>query len=144
MKILIRDHSNRWPLLARCFVQGFTLIELLVVLVLLSLMGAFVGPNIWKQYARVTELADVELIHEALLRERRLSYASGQAFTVDSAFVPLQRALPDGWELLAAGPIYFLPSGVTSGGSVSLQSQSGNKWRLQLSPLDGRAKIERL
>jgi prepilin-type N-terminal cleavage/methylation domain-containing protein len=144
MRILIREPSNSWFSTIRPLGRGFTLVELLVVLVLLSVMGAFVGPNMWKQYARASERAEIEVIHEALLRERKLAYTSGQPFTVDSSFVPLRRAIPEGWELLASEPIYFLPSGVTSGGSINLLSTSGNKWQLVLSPLDGKAKIERL
>lgn len=144
MRILIRAPSNGLHATGRFFWGGFTLVELLVVLVLLSVMGAFVGPNMWKQYARASERAEIEVIHEALLRERKLAYASGQAFTVDAQFVPLQRAIPEGWELLASESIYFLPSGVTNGGTVNLLAGSGNKWQLVLSPLDGKANIERL
>lgn len=144
MRILIREPSSR--LLTSMYLsgRGFTLVELLVVLVLLSVMGAFVGPNMWKQFARASERAEVEVIHEKLLRERRLAYVSGRVFAIDASFEPLRRVIPDGWELLISQPIYFLPSGVTSGGNIHLLSKSGNKWQLALSPLDGRAKIERL
>lgn len=144
MRISIRAPSNGLAAKGRFFLGGFTLVELLVVLVLLSVMGAFVGPNMWKQYARASERAEIEVIHETLLRERKLAYASGQSFTVDAQFLPLQRAIPEGWELLASEPIYFLPSGVTNGGTVNLLAESGNKWQLVLSPLDGKANIERL
>ena len=124
--------------------QGFTLVELLVVLTLVTIMGGFVGPNIWKQYSTFSERNRVQDINQMLMKQRRLAYAAGKSFSVNSSFSPLRAAVPEGWELLRMEPIYFLPSGVTNGGNIELQSTSGIRWRLHLSSLDGQATIERL
>ena len=125
-------------------VQGFTLIELLVVLTLVTVMGGFVGPNIWKQYSTFSERNRVQDISQMLLTQRRTAYESGKSFSVDTSFPPLRAAVPEGWELVAMQPIYFLPSGVTNGGIIELQSASGIRWRLRLSSLDGQTTIERI
>lgn len=124
--------------------RAFTLVELLVVLVMISLMGAFVGPNLWKQYARTTERNEILSIYQQLLNERKSAYQQGATRIVSFDTDQFQKRLPDGWVLESQEPITFLPSGVTSGGKLIFKTSSGNQWQLILTSLDGKAVIERI
>jgi prepilin-type N-terminal cleavage/methylation domain-containing protein len=134
--------SHHWRVLRGS--RAFTLIELLVVLVMISLMGAFVGPNLWKQYARTAERGEILGVYQYLLDERKRAYKQGITTIVNSDSRHVQRQLPDGWVLESQEPITFLPSGVTSGGKLVFKSSSGTQWQLILTPLDGKAVIERI
>lgn len=132
------------PRLAYRYFCAFTLVELLVVLVMLSLMGAFVGPNLWKQYARSSERNEILGLYQQLLDERKMAYRQGRSHIIDKDSREFLQQLPDGWVLESMEPISFLPSGVSSGGKVVFKTSSGNQWSLTLTPLDGKAVIERI
>lgn len=126
------------------YLCAFTLVELLVVLVMLSLMGAFVGPNLWKQYARSSERNEILGLYQQLLDERKMAYRHGRSRVIDKDAREFLQQLPDGWVLESMEPISFLPSGVSSGGKMVFKTSSGNQWSLTLTPLDGKAVIERI
>lgn len=132
------------PQSAYRYLCAFTLVELLVVLVMLSLMGAFVGPNLWKQYARSTERKEILGLYQQLLGERKMAYRHGRSRVIDKDAREFLQQLPDGWILESMEPISFLPSGVSSGGKMVFKTSSGNQWSLTLTPLDGKAVIERI
>jgi type II secretory pathway pseudopilin PulG len=111
---------------------------------MISLMGAFVGPNLWKQYARTAERSEILNVYQQLLDERKAAYKQGITKIISSDSKQVQRYLPDGWLLESQEPITFLPSGVTSGGKLVFKTSSGNQWQLVLTPLDGKAVIERI
>jgi general secretion pathway protein G len=105
--------------------RGYTLIELLIVVLLLGLVSGLALPRLSRMYdsgQMAFEKDDVlrqiaSLGHKAFTESRTITIPS---FTADQATqVPL--ALPDGWALSAARPIVYLPNGVCSGGTLTVQ-----------------------
>lgn len=129
---------------AASFNEGFTLIELLVVLVIVVMTGAFVGPNMWQQYTKFSERAVVQDVADLFYSLRRSAYANGRVIELNDRSGEVKAALPQEWGVTDMSVIYFLPSGVTSGGYVDFESSTGAAWRLVLKPLDGSVEIERL
>lgn len=127
--------------------QGaFTIIELLVVLVIMSLGGALIAPDLWNVFERSNERGKVLELAIELKKVQRSAYQNGKAVDIDF-LGPRGRAsvlprLPDGWTLLSATPIEFLPTGVTNGGKLVMESNSGRQWQLELGPLQGAIDIQ--
>ncbi len=132
---LLRTHS------------GFTLIELLVVLAIAGAIGALVAPTMWNSYQRSNERHQVLSFASELMALRRQLHFAGESLNLaEDALVagdsnaPLL-GLPEGWLVTKQSPIYFLPTGVTSGGLILLGSPLGRVWELAIQPLDGQIKI---
>src|SRR5690606_5180647 len=92
--------------------RGFSLIALLVVLVIVAMTGAFVGPNVWRQYNKFSERSVIESLNKELVDLRREAYQTGTNIVVHHNSPRLRQVLPDGWELEGTKVIFFLPSGV--------------------------------
>lgn len=128
--------------------NGFTLLELLVVLVLLAVASSYVGPALWKTYSKNQERSVVQHFADVLHQLRITSRREGRAIHLPaiqqgSYSVKDFPLLPDGWTIEKASPLVFLSTGVTNGGSIKMQSDSGHYWLLSLRPLDGKPKIDR-
>lgn len=122
--------------------RGFTLLELLVVLVLLGLITGLVAPLAANGLQAARERAVAAEL--AALMEALPVRAFGAAVeqTYDSqALGRLLGDLPAGWELQVDPPLNYSPSGVASGGSVSLLTpgRSPTRWRVQ--PVSGEVQL---
>ena len=89
----------------------------------------------------------IDFGNELTTMRRDLMAARGfRAFNEDE--MPAETAdLPDletGWTIVANSEIFFLPTGVTSGGFVDFESPTGRSWRLNLAVLDGHIEVESL
>ena len=127
--------------------NGFTLLELLVVLAIVGALGALVGPNMWNSYQRSNERHLVFSFANELMALRRQAHFSGESLHIPENTLLLVRAdsqlprLPDGWLVESQTKIYFLPSGVTNGSAILLNSPTGRVWELLIRPLDGQIAI---
>ena len=128
-------------------VRGFTLIELLVVLAITATIGGLVGPDLWQSYQRANErLAVIDYGQELtamrrglMKKKRSLSVAEDELSIVKS-----NAGLPElltGWTIVANTEIFFLPTGVTNGGTIDFESPTGRAWRLNLGVLDGKIDV---
>ena len=126
---------------------GFTLIELLVVLAIAGAIGALVAPNMWGSYQRSNERHQVLGFAHELMALRRELHFSGESLSLEEDTLVADKnntqlpSLPDGWLVAKQSPIYFLPTGVTSGGLILLNSPLGRVWELSIQPLDGQITI---
>ncbi|MBT5702949.1 MAG: type II secretion system protein [Gammaproteobacteria bacterium] len=127
---------------------GFTLIELLVVLAIAATIGGLVGPNLWQSYQRANErllvinyAQDVTTVRRGLMQTKRSIFIAEDELTMRklSAEFP---AIPTGWAIVANTELYFLPTGVTTGGQIAFESPTGRRWKLRLGVLDGKADID--
>jgi len=131
--------------------KGFTLLELLVVLVIVGLAASFSGPQLWSVYEKSQERSVVQSFADELQVLRSATFHAGKSIeflsvnrSSDRSKVSNLPDLPKGWVLEDSSTIYFLPSGVTNGGTFNIRSSEAHLWRLILQPLDGRIEIQRL
>ena len=127
---------------------GFTLIELLVVLSIAATVGALVGPNLWQSYQRANErllvinyAQDVTTIRRGLMQSKRSVFIGEDELTMVNSSTGFPE-IPTGWTIVANTEIYFLPTGVTTGGHLAFESPTGRAWRLRLGVLDGKIDVE--
>ena len=129
---------------------GFTLIELLVVLAIVAAIGGLTGPDLWQSYQRANERLvvidygrDLTGMRRDLMRAKRSMTLAENAlsFGVDDTRLP---SLPVGWAISANDDMVFLPTGVTDGGSIEMESPTGRLWRLRLAVLDGKIGVDLL
>lgn len=114
--------------------HGFTLLEILLVLLIFSLIGGVVTPNVIKiyesfreQYQRENVLKQIsDLGFTTLNRGKGFSLSSlpGEASSDTSSTrtiaSPIQ--LPVGWSIKVQSPIVYLENGVCLGGAFELIS----------------------
>lgn len=114
-------------------VRGFTLLELLIVLVLLGLVTGLVAPLVSKSLTAARERA-VSAELSALLEGLPVrAFGAGTELTVDSqALTRLVGELPSGWRIKVDPALSYSPSGVASGGEVSLiaPGRPSLRWRV--------------
>ena len=125
-------------------IKGFTLIELLVVLAIVASIGALIAPDLWKTYQKAVERqtlialgAEISVLRRQLqLESSSLTIASNELNTgmYNSEFP----VIPNDWLVTGNTELFFLPSGLTSGGTINLEAPSGRNWSLVLHPLDGK------
>lgn len=123
---------------------GFTLIELLVVLTLMSAMSAIVAPKLWGQYVNFSERSAVEQwvngiskqVQQARLNTNHYTFSPSDPYLLAQA---QQLALT----ITSQQTILFRHDGVSSGGTIVLQTERGRRWQVVVAPLDGGVKIER-
>ena len=127
---------------------GFTLIELLVVLAIAATIGGLVGPNLWQSYQRANErllvinyAQDVTTMRRGLLQSKRSVFIGEDELTMVNSSTGFAE-IPTGWTIVANTEIYFLPTGVTTGGEIAFESPTGRGWKLRLGVLDGKADID--
>jgi len=128
--------------------SGFTLLELLVVLVLIGVASSFVGPQLWQTYVKNQERSVVQSFANSFQKLRIASRREGRSIRLpslaDSGYSEKEfPMLPRGWRIVKAPVLVFLPTGVTNGGKLMIQSDSGHRWSLWLKPLVGKVEIER-
>jgi len=131
--------------------KGFTLLELLVVLVIVGMTASFSGPQLWLVYEKSQERSVVQSFADELQMLRSEAFHAGKLIEILSANRSSDRSkisnlpdLPKDWVLEDFSKIYFLPSGVTNGGTFNMRSPEAHSWQLILHPLDGRVEIKRL
>lgn len=131
------------------FSKGFTLVELLVVLAIAAAIGGLVGPDIWRSYQKAGERLTVIQYGEEITALRLGLMNSGHGLTIaenglvagegqGQAGLPLPGA---GWTVSANSGILLLPTGVTNGGDIHLDSPTGRNWLLKLAALDGKVTV---
>lgn len=123
---------------------GFTLIELLVVLTLMSAMSAIVAPKLWGQYVNFSERSAVEQwVNEISkqVQQARLN-TNHYTFYASNAFLQAQ-AQRLALTIISDESILFRHDGVSSGGTIVLQTERGRRWQVVVAPLDGGVKIAR-
>ena len=128
--------------------RGFTLIELLVVLAIAATIGGLVGPNLWQSYLRANErllvinyAQDVTTMRRGLMQSKRSVFIGEDELTMVNSSNGFAE-IPTGWTIVANTEIYFLPTGVTTGGEIAFESPTGRGWKLRLGVLDGKADID--
>ncbi len=123
--------------------RGFTLIELLVVMAIAGTSAAIVGPNLWRSYQKYSEQQALsnyafhlnEMRREFLRKNHSLTISKDQLVNEYLNELP---KLPEGWLVEGNSALFFLPTGVTSGGGIKLESSFGNIWRMEISALSGK------
>ena len=127
--------------------KGFTLVELLVVLTITAAIGGLVGPEIWRSYQKASERFTVIEYGEELTSLRLLLMNSGRGMTIAEDGLAVGESQADlplpggGWTISANSEILLLPTGVTNGGDIYLDSPTGRSWLLRLDTLDGRVTV---
>lgn len=129
-------------------IRGFTLIELLVVLTIVSLLGALVAPNLWQTYQQSSErfiiikyASEIGDLRRKLIDTKSSFYAEKNAL-IGSSDQPDFPSVPVGWVIIENSDLALLPTGVTGGGNIKLESPTGKIWLLTFEVLDGAIQIE--
>ena len=127
---------------------GFTLIELLVVLAIAATIGGLVGPNLWQSYQRASErlvvinyAQGVTTMRRGLMQSKQSVFIGEDELTMVNPSIGVPE-IPTAWAIVANTEIYFLPTGVTTGGQIAFESPTGRGWKLRLGVLDGKADID--
>jgi general secretion pathway protein G len=106
--------------------SGFTLVEIIVVLLLFALLVAVSAPGLARLYGRIQLNADMREIQSRIAAVPVLAYASGDEGLL-ADLLQRQVELPSGWTLLDDGGIYVRANGVCSGGTLRLDTPSGER-----------------
>lgn len=124
--------------------KGFTLIELLVVLTLMSAMSAIVAPKLWGQYVNFSERSAVEQWVNEISKQVQSARLNTNHYTFSPASTYLQtQAKRLALTIVSEQTILFRHDGVSSGGTIVLQTERGRRWQVVVAPLDGGVKIAR-
>ncbi len=151
-------HSNRGlctsvilmrPIKIKHQQKAFTLIELMVVLAIVGSVGAMVAPDLWKTYQRANERQQLmDYAHQLKtmrygLHQQQQSFhiSANQLLQADTTLPQALTMTPDSWSITNHTSLYFLPTGVTSGGTINFESPTGRHWSLYLAKLDGKIEI---
>lgn len=122
--------------------RGYTLLEMLVVLLMLGLVSGLAVPRLAGLYDRMLFNLERDDVIDQISRLSFLAYREGRAFELlewpeknsnARNALPREFSLPDGWRVSAKSPVRFLPSGVCSGGEVTI-SRAEEAQQLFLQP----------
>ncbi|MGR8934457.1 MAG: pilus assembly FimT family protein [Gammaproteobacteria bacterium] len=114
--------------------SGYTLFELLVVILLMSLVGSIIFPQLDSMLERTRSSFDKETVINQIAGLGYLAYAKREKILLSDYPNTEQRLpidLPEGWKLSADPPIVYFASGICSGGSL-IASNSEKRLRLTL------------
>ncbi len=126
--------------------RGFSLLEMLIVLTLIAIAGSLTTPKLFKQYNRALERSQVQAYASGIERLRHQAFQQGRSVKLakDDKGLGTWPVLPEGWSAQQLPVLRLLATGITNGGTLILQAQSGKRWQLDFAPLDGRIHIQRL
>lgn len=107
--------------------------ELLVVLVVVSLVAAFVVPNVQRLSERHTLASQRHSLRSQIDGLGYRAYSTGTPFELSGAGQTLPGlTIPPGWKLEIPNPIFYSHTGVCSGGVVHMTAPDGSRERLDL------------
>ena len=138
---------------------GFTLLEMILVLMLISLAGALVYPNLQPHLQRTRREAALRKITATLDDVRRRSVASGKilvlTFDEEGGGLLLRREgsgegpealpVPEGEEIASMIPplLMYFPQGHSSGAVLKTEGSRGVSYRIEVGSFTGLARVAR-
>lgn len=136
---------------------GFTLLELLMVLLLISLAGALVYPNLRPHLERTSREASLRKITATLDDLRRQSVADGRVLVLlfdgeekllllgeeGSEREPHPLEVPEGMTVYAMDPalLYYFPQGHSSGAVLETGDDPGRPVRIEVGSFTGLSRV---
>ncbi len=114
--------------------RGFTLLELLIVLALTSMVVALVAPRLSQTVAAIGRSGDRAEVVRQLEELPMLARRQSAAINVDEhADLSSLLALPQGWSVVALGPLRVRENGICDDADVQVRTEGlVERWHLQM------------
>ncbi len=110
--------------------RGFTLLELLVVLTLVGMIAAVVGPRFLDMANKLRHRNEWQKVQQAINELPFAVQQKGGGVVLGSDTSEI--FLPQGWQLKAPQPIYYLANGICLGGELQILAGGVIKQSIQL------------
>ncbi len=110
--------------------RGFTLLELLVVLTLVGMIAAVVGPRFLDMANKLRHRNEWQKVQQAINELPFAVQQKGEGVVLGSDTSEI--FLPQGWQLKAPQPIYYLANGICLGGELQILAGGVIKQSIQL------------